>query len=229
MHNAKWRQIRHMSLFHQLGFEVYPSPALSNCVIDVYNALLSTHWLLDHTELSLVLDNEAIYNLCRKKMKIEQPDHHAMNRLTRKVISSMTSMLRFPGYYNDIFDYAYNCYRGWPRLHFQTLSIAPITSKKGKFDAIYKSIDESPLIKQLQVPPIVNEAIANYAYLEVLDARQVSEDCCNSENFFVDYPDFDAEEDEYRPGTGRRHGADYRDRRNWSIGVLGISYDTYLV
>ena len=50
----------------KLGFEIYPSPTISNCVVEPYNALLATHWLLDHTEASLMLDNEAIYGLCQK-------------------------------------------------------------------------------------------------------------------------------------------------------------------
>ena len=33
----------------KLGYEVYPSPNLSTCIVEPYNALLSTHWLLDHT------------------------------------------------------------------------------------------------------------------------------------------------------------------------------------
>ena len=36
----------------KLGFEVYPSPNLSTCIVEPYNALLSTHWLLDHTGMS---------------------------------------------------------------------------------------------------------------------------------------------------------------------------------
>jgi tubulin alpha len=53
----------------KLGFEVYPSPTISTCVVEPYNALLTTHWLLDHTEVSLLLDNEAIYEICQKKFK----------------------------------------------------------------------------------------------------------------------------------------------------------------
>eukprot|EP01084_Bolivina_argentea_P172218 298335_1 len=48
----------------KIGFELYPSPTISTCVVEPYNALLTTHWLLDHTEVSLVLDNEAIYDIC---------------------------------------------------------------------------------------------------------------------------------------------------------------------
>eukprot|EP00483_Globobulimina_turgida_P011695 UN11717 len=50
----------------KIGFELYPSPTISTCVVEPYNALLATHWLLDHTEVSLLLDNEAIYDICQK-------------------------------------------------------------------------------------------------------------------------------------------------------------------
>merc|ERR1719371_118044 len=47
----------------KIGFEIYPSPQISTSIVDPYNALLSTHWLLDHTEVSIVLDNEAVYGI----------------------------------------------------------------------------------------------------------------------------------------------------------------------
>eukprot|EP00494_Astrolonche_serrata_P007372 UN07401 len=45
----------------KIGFEIYPSPTISTCIVESYNGLLSTHWLLDHTDVSLILDNEALY------------------------------------------------------------------------------------------------------------------------------------------------------------------------
>merc|ERR1712002_1346552 len=32
--------------------------------------MLSTHWLLDHTEVSIMLDNEAIYGICQKQLDL---------------------------------------------------------------------------------------------------------------------------------------------------------------
>ena len=59
----------------KLGIEIYPSPTISNCVVEPYNALLATHWLLDHTDVSLMLDNEAIYGLCQKNLNIRRPSY----------------------------------------------------------------------------------------------------------------------------------------------------------
>lgn len=32
-----------------IGFEIYPSPKISTCIVEPYNAMLATHGLLDHT------------------------------------------------------------------------------------------------------------------------------------------------------------------------------------
>jgi tubulin alpha len=121
----------------KLGFELYPSPSLSTAVVEPYNALLSTHWLLDHTEVSLLLDNEAIYDLVIQKLQIKHPSYDHLNRLITKVISSMTASLRFEGEMNvDLNEFQTNLVP-FPRLHFMITSMAPIAGKEG-FDTAKK-------------------------------------------------------------------------------------------
>eukprot|EP00494_Astrolonche_serrata_P002995 UN03001 len=64
----------------KIGFEIYPSPTISTCIVEPYNGLLSTHWLLDHTDVSLILDNEALYEICQKKLDIKKPSYVNLNR-----------------------------------------------------------------------------------------------------------------------------------------------------
>jgi tubulin alpha len=121
----------------KLGFEIYPSPQLSTAVVEPYNALLSTHWLLDHTEVSLLLDNEAIYDLVIKKLDIKHPSYDNLNRLITKVISSMTASLRFGGELNvDLNEFQTNLVP-FPRLHFMLTSMAPIANAES-FDTVPK-------------------------------------------------------------------------------------------
>ena len=116
----------------KLGFEIYPSPSLSTAVVEPYNALLTTHWLLDHTEVSLLLDNEAIYDLVIKKLDMTHPSYDNLNRLITKVISSMTASLRFEGELNvDLNEFQTNLVP-FPRLHFMITSLAPIAPPAGK-------------------------------------------------------------------------------------------------
>jgi len=116
----------------KIGFEIYPSPNISTCIVEPYNGLLSTHWLLDHTDVSLVLDNEALYDICQKNLEIKQPSYDNLNRIIAKVVSSMTAALRFDGELNvDMNEFQTNLVP-FPRLHFMTTSLAPVLSKKKK-------------------------------------------------------------------------------------------------
>jgi len=113
----------------KIGFEIYPSPNISTCIVEPYNGLLSTHWLLDHTDVSLVLDNEALYEICQKKLDIKKPSYNNLNQIIAKVVSSMTAALRFDGELNvDMNEFQTNLVP-FPRLHFMTTSLAPVISK----------------------------------------------------------------------------------------------------
>jgi len=112
----------------KIGFEIYPSPNISTCIVEPYNGLLSTHWLLDHTDVSLVLDNEAIYAICQKRLDVKKPSYGHLNRIIAKVVSSMTAALRFDGELNvDMNEFQTNLVP-FPRLHFMTTSLAPVIS-----------------------------------------------------------------------------------------------------
>ncbi|KUF82374.1 DIS3 exonuclease 2 [Phytophthora nicotianae] len=52
----------------KLGFTIYPSPQVSTAVVEPYNSVLSTHSLLEHTDVAVMLDNEAIYDICRHEL-----------------------------------------------------------------------------------------------------------------------------------------------------------------
>jgi len=114
----------------KIGFEIYPAPKISTCIVEPYNAMLSTHWLLDHTEVSVLLDNEAIYGICQKQLDIKRPSYNDLNKIISKVISSMTASLRFDGELNvDLGEFQTNLVP-FPRLHFMTTALAPVISQK---------------------------------------------------------------------------------------------------
>jgi tubulin alpha len=116
----------------KIGFEIYPAPKISTCIVEPYNAMLSTHWLLDHTEVSIMLDNEAIYGICQKQLDKKRPSYKDLNIIISKVISSMTASLRFDGELNvDLGEFQTNLVP-FPRLHFMTTALAPVINKKKK-------------------------------------------------------------------------------------------------
>merc|ERR1711902_62763 len=126
----------------KIGFEIYPAPKISTCIVEPYNAMLSTHWLLDHTEVSVLLDNEAIYDICQKPLDIARPNYEQLNMVIAKVVSSMTASLRFDGELNvDLGEFQTNLVP-FPRLHFMTTALAPVVSKK-------KSSHEAQTIREI--------------------------------------------------------------------------------
>jgi len=114
----------------KLDFCIYPSPQVSTAVVEPYNSVLSTHSLLEHTDVAFMLDNEAIYDICRKSLDIEKPSYTNLNRLIAQVISSLTASLRFQGALNvDINEFQTNLVP-YPRIHFMLCSYAPVISSE---------------------------------------------------------------------------------------------------
>eukprot|EP01111_Echinosteliopsis_oligospora_P012981 TRINITY_DN4542_c0_g1_i3.p1 TRINITY_DN4542_c0_g1~~TRINITY_DN4542_c0_g1_i3.p1 ORF type:complete len:453 (-),score=88.24 TRINITY_DN4542_c0_g1_i3:35-1393(-) len=112
----------------KLDFCIYPSPQVSTAVVEPYNSVLSTHGLLEHTDVAFMLDNEAIYDICRRSLGVEKPSYNNLNRLVAQVISSLTTSLRFDGALNvDITEFQTNLVP-YPRIHFMLCSYAPVIS-----------------------------------------------------------------------------------------------------
>ncbi|KAJ9695635.1 hypothetical protein PVL29_010894 [Vitis rotundifolia] len=112
----------------KLGFTIYPSPQVSTAVVEPYNSVLSTHSLLEHTDVAVLLDNEAIYDICRRSLDLERPTYTNLNRLISQIISSITTSLRFDGAINvDITELQTNLVP-YPRIHFMLSSYAPVIS-----------------------------------------------------------------------------------------------------
>jgi tubulin alpha len=103
----------------KLEFCVYPAPQLSSSVVEPYNSVLTTHTTLEHADCSFMasifwwlrcliatlmmtiqVDNEAIYDICKNRLNVAQPSFTNLNRLIAQVVSSITASLRFDGSLN---------------------------------------------------------------------------------------------------------------------------------
>eukprot|EP01025_Chloroclados_australasicus_P068755 TRINITY_DN9580_c0_g1_i2.p2 TRINITY_DN9580_c0_g1~~TRINITY_DN9580_c0_g1_i2.p2 ORF type:complete len:451 (+),score=55.27 TRINITY_DN9580_c0_g1_i2:1296-2648(+) len=114
----------------KLGFTVYPSPEVSTAVVEPYNSVMSTHTLLEYTDIVMTLDNQAVYDICRRSLDVERPSYTNLNRLVAQVISSLTASLRFDGALNvDLTEFQTNLVP-YPRIHFMLNSYAPIVSSE---------------------------------------------------------------------------------------------------
>ncbi|WZZ60040.1 hypothetical protein YC2023_060147 [Brassica napus] len=119
---------------------------ISTSVVEPYNSVLSTHSLLEHTDVSILLDNEAIYDICRRSLNIERP-------------TSTVSSLRFDGALNvDVTEFQTNLVP-YPRIHFMLSSYAPVISAEKAFH------------EQLSVAEITSSAFEPASMMAKCDPR----------------------------------------------------------
>lgn len=100
------------------SFSVVPSPKVSDTVVEPYNATLSVHQLVENSDETFCIDNEALCKwqshssrerplifcadeICFKTLKLSTPTYGDLNHLVSIVMSGITTCLRFPGQLNS--------------------------------------------------------------------------------------------------------------------------------
>ncbi|XP_048002793.1 tubulin beta-2 chain-like [Leguminivora glycinivorella] len=130
-------------------FSVVPSPKVSEVVLEPYNATLSVHQLVENTDMTFCIDNEALYNICFRTLRLANPSYGDLNHLISLTMSGITTCLRFPGQLNaDLRKLAVNMVP-FPRLHFFMPGFAPLTARNS-FD--YRPQNVAELMSQMFNP-----------------------------------------------------------------------------
>jgi len=127
-------------------FSVFPSPKVSDTVVEPYNATLSIHQLVENADEVMVIDNEALYDICFRTLKLTTPTYGDLNHLVSAAMSGVTCGLRFPGQLNgDLRKLAVNLIP-FPRLHFFMIGFAPLTARSSQD---YRSVSVPELTTQM--------------------------------------------------------------------------------
>uniref|UniRef100_A0A2K5BZX3 Tubulin beta chain n=1 Tax=Aotus nancymaae TaxID=37293 RepID=A0A2K5BZX3_AOTNA len=109
-------------------FSVVPSRKVSDTVVEPYNATLSVHQLVENTDETYCIDNEALYDICFRTLKLTTPTYGDLNHLVSATMSGVTTCIRFPGQLSaDLRKLAVNMVP-FPCLHFFMPGFAPLTS-----------------------------------------------------------------------------------------------------
>jgi len=115
------------------SYSIYPSPKVSDTVVEPYNAVLSTHQLLENSDETFIIDNEALMNIQHNVLKVTtDADFKKMNSLIAKVSAGVTCPLRFQGSINaDLRKLGTNLVP-FPRLHFFMIGESPLENVANK-------------------------------------------------------------------------------------------------
>ncbi|EPY80527.1 Tubulin alpha-6 chain isoform 1-like protein [Camelus ferus] len=112
----------------KLEFSIYPAPLVFTAVVEPYNSILTTHTTLEHSDGAFMVDNEAIYDICRRNLDIERPTYTNLNRLISQIVSCITASLRFDGALNvNLTEFQTNLVL-YPRIHFPLATYARVIS-----------------------------------------------------------------------------------------------------
>eukprot|EP01040_Poterioochromonas_malhamensis_P011576 gene11576-12627_t len=128
-------------------FSVVHSPKVSDAVVAPYNTTLTLHHLVENADQCFTFDNEALYDICERDLKISSPSYGDLNHIAAAVMGGATCSLRFPGQLNgDLRKFTRNMVP-FPRLHFLTMGFAPYNIR-GYQQPASRALTLSELIRQ---------------------------------------------------------------------------------
>ncbi|XP_037955075.1 tubulin alpha-1 chain-like [Teleopsis dalmanni] len=114
----------------KIEFLVFPSPSLSSIIVEPYNAVLATHFSMENINVSFIVDNEALYEVCASQLNVHTPTYTNLNRIIGQVVSAFTASQRFQGSTNVTFDEFQTNLVPFPRIHYPLISYAPLMPLK---------------------------------------------------------------------------------------------------
>uniref|UniRef100_A0A2K5IHI2 Tubulin beta chain n=1 Tax=Colobus angolensis palliatus TaxID=336983 RepID=A0A2K5IHI2_COLAP len=127
-------------------FSILPSPKVSDTVVEPYNATLSVPQLIENADETFCIDNEALYDICSRTLKLPTPTYGDLNHLVSATMSGVTTCLCLPGQLNaDLRKLAVNMVP-FPRLHFFMPGFAPLTSRGSQQ---YRALTVAELTQQM--------------------------------------------------------------------------------
>jgi tubulin beta len=115
---------------------------------------------MESADVVFCIDNEALYDICFRTLKLTTPTYGDLNHLVSMVMSGTPCALRFPGKLNaDLRKLAVNLVP-FPRLHFFICGFAPLTSRG------------SQQYRALTVPELTSQLFDNKNMMAPCDPRR---------------------------------------------------------
>ena len=113
------------------SFTHAPFSGMTDIPVEPYNAVLSTHSLIENIDQTYFFDNNALNRICTQIFKIDNASYNEFNHLVSCAMSGITSCLRFHGQLNDDMRKLAVSLIPFPRLRFFIPGIAPLVPSHG--------------------------------------------------------------------------------------------------
>ena len=110
-----------------------------------YNATLSVHRLVKNSDQTFCIDNEALYDICCRTLKLTTPTYGALNHLVSIVMSELRPACASQATQLRPEELAANTVP-FPRLHFFMTGYAPLTARGSQQ---YRAVSVPELTQQM--------------------------------------------------------------------------------
>lgn len=111
-----------------MTFSTIPSPKVSEALVEPYNTILALPHIISNTQLSFFVDNDTIFDICIRNLKLKGASMVDLNHIIAHTMSGVTTCFRFPGQLNTSLRKLYVNMVPMPNMHFFVPGFAPLTS-----------------------------------------------------------------------------------------------------
>ena len=53
--------------------------------MEPYNSILTTHAAMEHADVTFLVDNDAVFNICKSKLDVDNASYRELNQLIAQV------------------------------------------------------------------------------------------------------------------------------------------------
>lgn len=112
----------------KIEIAIHPDHQKSCCVVEPYNAVMCCSTLDDISTFSVICENEALAEICVKKLSIERPAFSHFNRVIAQATNGFTATLRHGGPVTADLTQLQTNLIPFPRLRYVEIGMAPLCS-----------------------------------------------------------------------------------------------------
>ena len=54
-------------------------------MVEPYNSVLTTHAAMEHADVTFLVDNDAVFDICKNRLEVERSSYRELNQLIAQV------------------------------------------------------------------------------------------------------------------------------------------------